>query len=211
MSPVPQPALYMAYLQEPIVNFRVHVGSTRRISWTYGSCPLWVKSRSFPSLGKLAPCARVCLPSEGVSKMPSDISWSTNDRGSITGAPLHDATVQGLSFAHNQSLSLSFSKPSQETYIMELTGLKQIGIIQFRNGAILSDVLAWPCKDAPVALGVPDGPWNLLFGGDLCAEDVTKAADKTRRSEPDAILLQVLCSYGGALAALGRQLILRKL
>jgi hypothetical protein len=54
----------------------------------------------------------------------------------------------------------------------------------------------------PEALwGIPDSAWNVFFSNRMGIEDAKRAAARIARARPESYLVQLACSYGGAVVA----------
>jgi hypothetical protein len=141
--------------------------------------------------------------------MTSQLQWRTDKDGMLLGPRAHDGTIHGLDYGEDESLVLRVRRTGGDFVAIKVSGVKHVGVVQFRSGAIVSEIFAWKLRDFSNEIrDVPDGPWNVLFAGDLKFHDVQKAAERLIETWPDCYLLHVLCSYGGTLAALGSSIVI---
>jgi hypothetical protein len=130
------------------------------------------------------------------------ILWHADGSGMVVGPRVHDSALKSLAYSDVGSLRLTVERTSGEAVSIELSGVTELNFAGFRSGAIISDISVWPVTNIPEsAWDVPDSPWNVLFSGLLEPASRPVAASRIAQERPDAQIVCVLCSYGGALAA----------
>jgi hypothetical protein len=136
------------------------------------------------------------------STMKNSITWNTDQFGRLLGLGLHDGYLYGLQFSDGKALTLQIRNCSGDIIEIQLADIADINIAQFCNGAILSDIYVWKVNAAPGSWSNPDSAWNILFTERLGLEGAKKEAFKIIQEKPDSLLVQVECSYGGAMVAI---------
>jgi hypothetical protein len=134
--------------------------------------------------------------------MRTPIPWNTDQFGRILGPRFHDGRLTGLQFSDGHALNLQIRNSSGEAVKIELLDITDINIAQLCNGAIISDVYLWKVDSVPEAWSVPDSAWNMLFAERYGSAGAKEKASKIARDKPESMLVQVECSYGGAIAAI---------
>ena len=118
----------------------------------------------------------------------------------------HDGALEGLEYAAADQITLRIRATSSELLTVKVTGLIDV-FVELGVGNIVSDIFIWRLNEVPLAVSVPDGPWNTLFRGRArLEEDINSLSGTMKRHHPDCHFLHVLCSYGGTLAAVGRSI-----
>lgn len=143
--------------------------------------------------------------------MKTEIIWKNDDSGRVIGANIHDGQVVEYEFSSNKNnFHLGVRSLSGDLIRIELSGLREIRVDLFM-GPIVSDVYTWTVDAAPThTWEIPDSAWNVLFSSQMKLENAKKAAEKIIRDNPKSILIQVECSYGGAIAAVCDQVTIHK-
>jgi hypothetical protein len=123
----------------------------------------------------------------------SELPYSTDKNGLITGIRYHDGKVIAFSFGEDIG-SIHVRDVDGGVVEFELRGLDQ-WTMEFWDWPIVNDISVWKVESVPPELG----GWETLLGSR--AKDIEDAAAALIRKNPEAFLFQVDCSYGGALAA----------
>jgi hypothetical protein len=132
---------------------------------------------------------------------------NVNSAGQLIGFGLHDSVLTGLSVEFGRALAAYFQKVDGTRLRLDLTGLGPLGSCGLRNGAIVSDVFVWRPADVPPATFLmSDGPFAVLFAGDIPQKDLERAARDLVTAKQFDWMVQIVCSYGGSLAALCNQI-----
>ena len=133
--------------------------------------------------------------------MKSEISWQTDENGMLLGARAHDSTLVKF-VASEASLEFQMRRLSGDIVTVELYDAREFNVVDLWNGAIVSEFWVWKVASVPKASwSVPDSAWNVLFSNRLSTPDAMREAAKIAVARPDAFLVQLACSYGGAVAA----------
>ncbi len=141
-------------------------------------------------------------------KMTDCDTYRIDEHGRLCGAQIHDSTLKELKFSNNEcSLHIEAASISGKGVCIEFLGLTQLTVAEFWDGAILSDIYVWNIFHVPeICWKIPDGVWNILFKNRLTKEDAPKLAMQIAAKHPDALVIQVELSYGGAIAAICRNI-----
>jgi hypothetical protein len=134
------------------------------------------------------------------AKVP--VTWKAEASGALSGVAIHDGSL--IDF-HSSATGQSYLIRNGLSQIVEieLTGVSEFNVLRFWQGAISSEVFVWKLAVVPPHLwAVADGAWNTLFEGRASLEDAKIAAARLVQTKPEAFLFQLLCSYGGAFAAI---------
>ncbi len=130
----------------------------------------------------------------------------------IVGFGLHDATITKFVYDMGAGQAeVCFSTHEGRTVVMLLHGVGPLGMVGFRNGAIVSGLFAWAPADARLDAG-PNSrrAWEVVFGGDIPVEDLPKAIEPFSTAKAFSQLVLIECSYGGSVAALCREVDIRE-
>jgi hypothetical protein len=133
----------------------------------------------------------------------TEIPWRTDEHGILLGARVHDATLVKLVIS-KERLVFVMRRLSGELVTVELLGLGTFTIQELWDMPIISEFWVWNVGAVPeTGWSVPDGPWNVLFSTNrMYPADARREAAKIAEVRPDAFLVQLTCSYGGAVAAI---------
>ena len=85
------------------------------------------------------------------------------------------------------------------TVDIELRGLGEFNLRNLCNGSIIAAIYVWNVRAVPP--NAVNAAWNLLFGDRYAKADVKELAARIALRRPGAQLVQLECSYGGAMAA----------
>ena len=136
----------------------------------------------------------------------SGIEWRTDVHGMLRGVRYHDGLLESLEFVSGDQLTLKIRATSAELLTARATGLTD-AFVELWAGNIISDIFIWRLGEAPAATSVRDGPWNTLFRGRAKSlDEIAELAADVKQRHADHCLLHVLCSYGGTLVAVGRNI-----
>ncbi|HUI96914.1 MAG TPA: hypothetical protein VLX44_14240 [Xanthobacteraceae bacterium] len=133
----------------------------------------------------------------------TEIPWRTDEHGILLGARVHDATLVKLIIS-KERLVFVMRRLSDELVTVELLGLRTFTIQELWDMPIVSEFWVWKVGSvAEAGWSVPDGPWNILFSPTRSKPPYARReAAKIAEARPDAFLVQLTCSYGGAVAAI---------
>jgi hypothetical protein len=133
--------------------------------------------------------------------MKAPVPWTTDTNGQLRGVAVHDGSL--LDFhASTDRQSYVIKAQSSEIVEVELIGVLDFNVVKFWQGAIVSEIFAWKLDEVPAQIwALADGAWNTLFDGRGSPEHAKRTAKRWTESMPEAYLFQMLCSYGGAFAA----------
>jgi hypothetical protein len=133
----------------------------------------------------------------------TEIPWRTDEHGMLLGARVHDANLVKL-IVSEERLVFGIRRLSGELVTIELLGPSQFTVQELWNGAIVSEFWVWKVGSVPeMSWSRPDGPWKVLFSNNRRSPpDARREAAKIAETRPDAFLVQLGCSYGGAVAAI---------
>ena len=130
------------------------------------------------------------------------VTWKAEASGILSGVAIHDGSL--IDF-HSSATGQSFliRNALAQIVAIELTGVTEFNVLRFWQGAICSEVFVWKLAAVPTHLwAVADGAWTTLFAGRASLADAKVAAARLVQTKPEACLFQLLCSYGGAFAAI---------
>jgi hypothetical protein len=129
------------------------------------------------------------------------VDWTTDSAGVMLGFSYHDSSLAGLEWAETRYLRIRLlSRDSINT--VELCDLDTVSLQQVWNGAIISEIFAWPITAVPDTVwDMSDGAWHVLLSGRSHRSDEKPAAAQIIKRRPSAFLVQVMTSYGGTIAA----------
>ena len=125
----------------------------------------------------------------------------------VVGFGLHDSRLLGLVYEGEAGrLVVRLRREDGRGAIVSRQGVGAQGLVGFRNGAIVSDLLVWDVADARLDLALPRMAWRVVFGNDIPVEDLPKAVGSIVKERELRHLVLLDCSYGGSLAALCRDI-----
>jgi hypothetical protein len=131
-----------------------------------------------------------------------EVVWKADEFGRALVAGVHDGRIASFAFAERAYVHLGISPASGGLIAVELSGVGELNIRELCNGSVVSAVYVWNVRSVPrTSWAVSDGGWNLLFANRLAKADVKEAAARIGLNRPKSWLVQVECSYGGAIAA----------
>ena len=135
------------------------------------------------------------------------LEWTTDATGRLRVPGLHDAGLLSLSYVGGQSLQLALCGAAGEHTTIVLDEPFVLTIAELWDGAIIADIRVWEAdRVPPPELWAEDeNGWNALLRGRVDVADLKAAADRLVEKHAGATLLVVSCAYGGAWAALCRQ------
>lgn len=125
-----------------------------------------------------------------------------DEYGLVHGFRLHDAGFIGLSYEDAGSLEIRLRRVDGVIATVTLRSIGDIGLVGFRNGAIVSELFVWNPAEATLDRAIPRNAWAVLFGNDIPVEDLPDAVSPIVRRNEFNHLAFLQCSYGGELAAL---------
>jgi len=129
------------------------------------------------------------------------IDWTTDKAGLIQGFSYHDYKLVRLKWLDSRYLRLTLSGSDGIT-IVEFGGLDTVTAQDILDGTIVSDIFVWPVKAVPETVWETiGGAWSVLLSGRTHRADKKSVAAQIMKRKPSAFLVQVLNSYGGAIAA----------
>lgn len=133
---------------------------------------------------------------------------SIGEYGQVVGFGLHDAGLIGLAFDDGAGqLTVRLRRVDGRVAMVSLHGVGYVGFVGLRNGAIVSDLFVWAPAGARLDAGpMPRTAWEVVFGNDLPVEDLPKAVGPIVEEGEFNHLVLMECSYGGAMAALCREI-----
>ena len=123
----------------------------------------------------------------------SELSYSTDKNGLVTGVRYHDGKIIAYSFEEHLG-SIQVRDVDGGLVQFELRGL-DVWTLEFWNWPIVNDISVWKIAEVTRELG----EWKTLLGSRT--KDIEAAAANLIQKMPDAFLFHVDCSYGGVLAA----------
>jgi hypothetical protein len=131
--------------------------------------------------------------------MKSEIAWRTDENGMLLGDRAHDSSL--IKFVVSEtSLEFGMRRLSGDLVTVELYGVGEFSVVELWKGAIVSEFWVWKVGLVPEASwSIPDSAWNILFSNRL--RDAKREAAKIALARPESFLVQLACSYGGAVAA----------
>ena len=133
--------------------------------------------------------------------MRTEIAWRADENGMLLGPAVHDSRLIKL-LVSEESLEFGMRRLSGDVVTVELRGVQDFTMREMWNGAIVSEFWAWKVDSVPEALwGIPDSAWNVFFSNRMGIEDAKRAAARIARARPESYLVQLACSYGGAVVA----------
>jgi hypothetical protein len=135
--------------------------------------------------------------------MKAETPWRTDEHGMLLGISYHDSYLSKLTFSEDSGLELEMRSADGERVALELSGLRHLNIVSLWNVPIVAYIFVWKLGAVPESRWrVPDCAWNLLFADQIGLIEKRKAAAaRIVQKSPDALLVDVSCSYGGSLAA----------
>jgi hypothetical protein len=133
--------------------------------------------------------------------MKSEIAWQTDENGMLLGVRAHDSTL--VKFVVSEAkLEFGMRRLSGDIVGVELSGVREFSVVELWNGAIVSEFWVWNVHSVPeTSWSTPDSAWNVLFSNRMSVSDAKREAAKIALARPKAFLVQLACSYGGAVAA----------
>jgi hypothetical protein len=140
--------------------------------------------------------------------MTTEIPWRTDEHGILLGARVHDANLVKLMIS-KESIEFGIRRLSGDFVTVELAGLRRFTVRELWSFPIVSEFWVWKVGSVPDASwDIPDGPWNVLFSTEWSKERsiAKREAAKIAETMPDSFLVQLACSYGGAVAAVCDQI-----
>jgi len=137
-----------------------------------------------------------------MSGLRTEIPWKTDAAGMMIGARAHDGHLFALSYLDHDNLLIKVRRASADLVEIKLQGVRDVGIVGFRNGAILADAFVWRLgKLSSANLDGMHGATRALFGHDLPPPDANAEVQKLIRTCPELFFAYFSCSYGGEVAA----------
>jgi hypothetical protein len=134
--------------------------------------------------------------------MIRSVSWSTDAHGDLRGVSFHDGTIVGSSVTEAAIVFL-VRNTSDDVVKFTLSGVHAFTMRNLCSGAIVGDICVWPSKQVPESEWMArDGVWPVLLKERVTDGGVRGEAQRLVDAYPDALMLQILCSYGGDFAAL---------
>ena len=129
------------------------------------------------------------------------VDWTTDSAGVMRGFNYHDSGLVGLEWAETRYLRIRLLSPNGISTV-ELTDLEVVTLREVWDGAIVSEIFAWPISAVPETVwDMSDGAWHVLLSWRTRQSDERLAAAQITKRRPSGLLVQVLTSYGGAIAA----------
>lgn len=136
----------------------------------------------------------------------TEMPWTTDVAGRVSGFPMHDSTIVGLEYADGERLVITLRDHHGGTTLVELHDVGEMNLEGLCNGAIVSDLWAWKVMESPGWTSqTPVGGWNALYRSRY-GDDAKRMAVRAADERPDALLVVLQCSYGGSLAAICSQI-----
>ena len=133
--------------------------------------------------------------------MRKEIAWNADEFGRALVPGVHDGRISTFTFADRDYLHLGIKTPQGNSIDVELSGIGEMNVRDLWNGAIVATIYAWKVRSmSRTSWDVPNSGWSLLFANRLAPSDIKEAAARIALSRPQSLLVQVECSYGGALA-----------
>jgi hypothetical protein len=129
------------------------------------------------------------------------LDWTTDSSGVMLGFSYHDSSLVGLEWVQTSYLRIRLLTPNGINTV-ELCDLDTVSLQQVWNGAIISEIFAWPITAVPDAVwDMSDGAWHVLLSGRTKGSDERLTATQIMKRNPSAFLVQIMTSYGGTIAA----------
>jgi hypothetical protein len=133
--------------------------------------------------------------------MKSEIAWRADENGMLPGARAHDSTLVKFVVSET-SLEFGMRRLSGDIVTVELFGAGEFSVVELWSHAIVSEFWVWNVGSVPEAQwNAPGMAWNLLLSNRLGLSDAKREAAKVALARPESFLVQLACSYGGAVAA----------
>lgn len=129
----------------------------------------------------------------------TEVTWNTDANGMLLGARAHDGLIADLSYSKNL-LSVRVKRVAGDFVLFEFDEVTELNLT-FWEGSILSEVFAWKLDafagDASLS---SENAWKFLYRER--AVDLTREVERTIKKKPKSMLIHLLCSYGGEIAAI---------
>lgn len=112
------------------------------------------------------------------------------------GPGLHDGHLFELDFSDGDAIHLRIRTVAESVVDVELSGIGDVSMIQFYNGAIVSALYVWTIAEAP------ERALQALFAGRLHSPvDIQTQASRIASEHPKGHVVELVCSYGGTILA----------
>jgi hypothetical protein len=136
--------------------------------------------------------------------MNSKDIYNIDKFGRLLGTRLHDGILEEFEFSNNKHLvHLRIKRVSGESVSIRLLGVSMLTVTEFWGAAILSHMNVWdilPIQDK--YFDAPDRVWNILFSNRASKEEMPLFVRQIAAKFPTALVVQIECSYGAAIAAI---------
>ena len=134
--------------------------------------------------------------------MARELEFTMAPDGSVRGVSLHDGVISGIEIAESFQI-FSIRSVDGGLVRLKLKDVRLFTVLDFWNGAIISDVWVWPIDQVPLDVwAVDDGAWPILLSGRANKSDAHRLAEHYVKTLPGALMVQISCSYGGQFATL---------
>jgi hypothetical protein len=136
--------------------------------------------------------------------MKSKVEWHADANGMLCGARIHDAILLGIAFSEAGDLLVSAQRVDKTKVEIEAAGIQQLNIVELWESAINSEIFVWKLNSVPTYAS--DLAWKGLFRNRVVEGDEVSAAAALANKSPDALLIELSCSYGASIFAVCTQL-----
>lgn len=133
--------------------------------------------------------------------MRKEVVWKADEFGRALVPGVHDGRIASFAFADGDYVHLGIRPASGRLIQVELSGVGEMNVRDLCNGSIVSAVYVWNVRTVPpTTWNLPDSGWNLLLAGRVAQADLKEVAARIALKRAKSWLVQVECSYGGAMA-----------
>jgi hypothetical protein len=130
-----------------------------------------------------------------------------NEGGSLPAVNCHDKTIIRIELSlSNIEIEFGIINETQTDKIM-VSGVQDFSITNFTSNNYVSEILAWPLKDAPIIDSSEFGFFHISAGRFEFSES-EKFRNLYLKKDDDAKLIQIINSYGGMISIIGGKLVL---
>jgi hypothetical protein len=135
--------------------------------------------------------------------MKSEIAWRADENGMLLGDRAHDSTLVKF-LVSDAGIEFGMKRLSGDVVTVELSGVADFTVQELWKGAIVSEFWVWNVASVPeTSWATPDSAWNVFFSNRVTRPDERRQeAARIARARPEAFLVQLASSYGGAVAVI---------
>ncbi len=120
----------------------------------------------------------------------------------ITGYAVHDSTIVGFKYDDQEFFKVDLKRSDDSKVSISFSKIKNLGFVDFRNGAIIMDIYTWPIskiEDVLLRKQNQKDAWETLFADNFSEIELERSIQNI---EKPYYLTLIDCVYGGSIACI---------